>query len=166
MVKRGKNGGSWVVDVETLRTRRAEWVTANRYRFEEMLAFKGITEKETAALAALNRTPEDLERLEKCCQTQVDSVPTMQKWYLEFGRLLTAAAHNEFLERAALTVLREMFVSIPPEGEQPDPSDELAAYRAVFEAVRDQDPNRARELMERHHEFLYSLLWLSSVEET
>jgi DNA-binding FadR family transcriptional regulator len=165
VVKRGKNGGSWVVDIDTLRARRAEWVTANRHRFEEMLVFKGITEKEIAALAALNRTPEDVERLEACCEPPGENDLAVQKWYLKFHSTLTAAAHNEFLEKAAVTILREMFVSIPPEGRQPTLADELTAYRSIFEAVRDQDSARARELMEEHHQFLYSLLWEAAIEQ-
>jgi len=165
VVRRGKKGGTWIVDSATLQTRRAEWVAANKHRFEEMLTFQGIVEKEVAGLAAQNRTAEDLERLEAFCEAPGEEGPILQKWYLMFHNALTRAAHNEFLERAMVTIRGEMFVGVPPEGDQPSPSDLVAAHRAIFEAVRDQDPARAREIMERHHDFLYRFLWAGETEQ-
>jgi GntR family transcriptional repressor for pyruvate dehydrogenase complex len=165
VVKRGKKGGSWVVDAATLRIRRAEWVTANRHRFEEMLAFQGIVEKEIAALAAVNRTAEDLERLEALCDAPPEDTVVVQKWYLTFDHTLAKAAHNDFLEKAMVTIRGEMFVGAPPEGDQPHPDLLLTAHRAIVDAVREQDPNKAREIMERHHEFLYRFLWARGIEQ-
>jgi GntR family transcriptional repressor for pyruvate dehydrogenase complex len=165
-VRRGKNGGSWIVDAETLQARRIEWVAANKHRFEEMLAFQGIVEKEIAALAARNRTAEDLERLEAFCEGPGDDLATVQKWYLGFHNALTKAAHNEFLEKAMTTIRGEMFVGVPPEGDQPSPEELMQAHRAIFEAVRDQDAARARETADGHHEFLYRFLWATDSEQS
>lgn len=165
VVKRGTKGGSWVVDSDTLQQRRAEWVAANKHRFEEMLAFQGIIEKEVAGLAAVNRTPADIERLEAFCEAPDEDGVALQKWYLSFHNALTRAAHNEFLEKAMVTIRGEMFVGSPPEGKEPDPVALMAAHRAVLEAVRDQDADRAREIMKSHHEFLYKFLWVSDSEQ-
>ncbi len=165
VVRRGKKGGSWVVDADTLRTRRTEWVAANRHRFEEMLAFQGIVEKEVAALAAENRTDDDVQRLKAYCEPPPQDVAVVQKWYLAFDHALVKAAHNEFLEKAMTTIRGEMFVGVPPEGDQPDPGDLLAAHRAIVAAVEDRDSARAREVMLRHHEFLYRFLWQKGIEQ-
>jgi GntR family transcriptional repressor for pyruvate dehydrogenase complex len=165
-VKRGKKGGSWVVDAATLRLRRAEWIEANRNRFEEMLAFQGIVEKEVAALAAVNHTAEDLERLEALCAAPPEDNAAVQKWYLMFDNMLVKAAHNEFLEKAMVTIRGEMFVGVPPEGDQPQTDLLLAAHRAIVDAVREHNPHGAREIMERHHEFLYTFLWVRGIEES
>jgi len=165
VVKRGKKGGTWVVDPGTLQTRREEWVSANGRRYEEMLAFMGIVEKEIAALAAQNRTSEDIQRLDTLCEFSDGDTAAVQKWYLAFHNALAKAAHNEFLERAMVTIRGEMFVGVPPDGNQPSLSDELEAYQSIFEAVRDQDVERARRLMVEHHEFLYRLLWQGDADE-
>jgi GntR family transcriptional regulator, transcriptional repressor for pyruvate dehydrogenase complex len=164
-VRRGKNGGSWIVDADNLRARRAEWVAANRHRFEEMLAFQGIVEREIAWLAARNRTVEDIERLEAYCEGPGDDVASVQKWYLGFHNALTKAAHNEFLEKAMATIRGEMFVGVPPEGDQPSPEELLAAHRVIFEAVRDQDAVKARDTADGHHEFLYKFLWSGGTDQ-
>ena len=116
-------------------------------------------ESEIAALAAANRTPEELERLEALCGwCEGDNHVATQKWYFDFHNTLAKAAHNEFLERSMATIRGEMFVSVLPEGEQPDREDLAAAHCAVVAAVRDQDSARARTIMKEHHEFLYKFL--------
>ncbi|MBN1460985.1 MAG: FadR family transcriptional regulator [Armatimonadetes bacterium] len=165
VVKRGKKGGTWIVDAPTLQARRAEWVAANRSRFEEMLTFHGIVEREIAALAAMNRTPADLQRLEECSTPPVERATSIQRWYLTFHRTLARAAHNEFLERAMVTVRGEMFIGAPPQGAQPNPRDLAEAHGMILQAVRDQDPDRARQIMAEHHEFLYRLLWETQPDE-
>jgi len=154
VIKRGRNGGSWVADLATLRVRRAEWATANTRRIEEMLVFMGIVESEIAALAARNRTAEDLEALEASCQRCDEDSLVVQKWHMNFHSVLARAAHNEFLERAMVTVRGEMFAAVLPEGEQPESSVLAATHCAVFAAVRDRDEASARTIMKEHHQFL------------
>ncbi len=113
----------------------------------------------------MNRTPEDIERLEALCEAPNEDGVALQKWYLSFHNALTRAAHNEFLEKSMVTIRGEMFVGSPPAGNQPDPTDLVAAHRSVVAAVRDQDPDRAREIMKSHHEFLYRFLWASGSEQ-
>ena len=91
---------------------------------------------------------------------------TVQRWYLGFHNTLTKAAHNEFLEKAMATIRGEMFVGVPPEGDQPSPEELMAAHRAIFEAVRDQDAARARQTADGHHEFLYRFLWVTEPEQS
>ena len=120
----------------------------------------GLIEKEPAGVAALNATEEDLQQLELCSVPPAgDDAAVVQKWYLAFHNTLAKAAHNEFLERAMVTIRGEMFVGVPPEGEQPDVTDLVVAYRGIFEAVRDRDQQRAMRITADYHEYLYRLLW-------
>jgi GntR family transcriptional regulator, transcriptional repressor for pyruvate dehydrogenase complex len=159
VVRRGKNGGSWAVDRDTLRTRWFEWVEANKHRFDEMLAFQRMVEREIASLAAVNRTPEDIERLEAGCTAPLEAA-AIPKWDLAFRNALLTAAHNEYLERAVTTIRGDLFV-LPPEGSRPSLEDLLAVHRAILEAVRNQDSERAVESlakgMAEHYSFLDQL---------
>ena len=142
VVRRGKDGGTWVVGPDTLRKRWAEWVEANKQRLDQMLAFRSMVEREIAALAAKNRTPADLERLEASCCPSPEELPFMGKWDGRFHRALLLAAHNEYLERAVVTLAGDMFI-LPPEGDLLRRDWLLENHRAVLEAVRNRDSEGA-----------------------
>lgn len=160
VAKRGKNGGSWIVDSVTLSVRWNEWLAANEDRFGQMLVFHRMIEKEIAASAAANRTEEDLELLEATCVPPAEgdspeaNNAAIAKWHLGFHKALARAAHNEYLERAMVTIRGDMFVGVPPAGRSPAMSELLKVHRAILEAVRAQDPKSATEAMTAHDDFL------------
>ncbi|MBM9503335.1 FadR/GntR family transcriptional regulator [Actinacidiphila acididurans] len=111
---------------------------------------RAIIEPAAVRLAALRRTPADLDALTDALAAM--GRPDLGAAHaveadLAFHRALLAATHNELLERMEMVIEsglahRDQIVHSSPHGEDPVPS-----HRAVLDAVRDQDQDAAETAM-------------------
>jgi DNA-binding FadR family transcriptional regulator len=112
---------------------------------------RAIVEPSGAALAARNRTEADLEALSAALEEMVRTAadpPAHAAADVAFHRALLAASGNDLLARIGSVfeaVLRARDELVHRVGHRHDFE---APHAAVLEAVREQDPERAREAME------------------
>jgi DNA-binding FadR family transcriptional regulator len=119
---------------------------------ENLAEVRSIVEPAGARLAARRRTDADLAELEDALEAMsrsdgdTDSIVTAD---VRFHRALLDAAHNELLSRmevvlAAGLQVRDRFVH-----HTKDPSDSIPTHRALLEAIRDGDADRAGRTVEQ-----------------
>jgi GntR family transcriptional repressor for pyruvate dehydrogenase complex len=122
----------------------------------EFIEARLLVEVQVTRLAAERRTDEDLQRIEAALTLQERSLSAQDldatlSVATSFNVLLAEAAHNEILA-AMIQVFVELMeeradrlYALPGFGDW-----DLAEHRGIYEAVRDQDGERAAELMREH----------------
>jgi GntR family transcriptional regulator, transcriptional repressor for pyruvate dehydrogenase complex len=122
----------------------------------EYIEARLLVEVEVTRLAAQRRTDEDLQRIEAALATQERSlaageIDSTLRVATSFNVLLAEAAHNEVLS-AMVQVFVELMKERGPKlyaltgfGDW-----DLREHRGIYEAVRDQDGDRAAKLMREH----------------
>jgi len=114
---------------------------------KELIEVRLIVEPAAAALAAERRRTEDLTRLEQDVVRLAEAVKVgfRPPEDLGFHLDIVHATHNRSLVRVTGAI-----VSFYDVAEQLPTDKDVAQHRAVFQAIRDQDPDRARTLMHAH----------------
>jgi GntR family transcriptional regulator, transcriptional repressor for pyruvate dehydrogenase complex len=119
-----------------------------------------LVEVQVTRLAAERRTEEDLQRIEDALTVQekslsADDIDATLDVAVSFNVLLAEAAHNEILAAMIQTFVQLMAERGPKLYALEGFGDwDLAEHRGIYEAVRDQDGDRAAELMRKHIEQL------------
>lgn len=146
-----------------------EWVAASETNTEFMRHLAEVRlaiEPATAALAARNATPEDIERLAEAfaqLETAIEDETTWATADLAFHEAIVAGGHNEFLAyvvralRRPLHSKRLINISLVRLLNQEDvvepyesPADEvLSRHREVYEAIARHDEKAARDASEQ-----------------
>jgi GntR family transcriptional repressor for pyruvate dehydrogenase complex len=122
----------------------------------EFIEARLLVEVEVTRLAAERRTDEDLQRIEAALELQQRSlsdedIDTTLSVAASFNVLLAEAAHNEVLAAMIQTFVRLMIERGPRVYALPGFGDwDLAEHRGIYDAVREQDGDRAAEAMRRH----------------
>jgi GntR family transcriptional regulator, transcriptional repressor for pyruvate dehydrogenase complex len=125
----------------------------------EFVEARLIVEVEVAGLAALRRTDEDLARLAAAIKKQEarlsGDLSALIDVAASFNVLLAEAAHNEVL-RAMIQSFISLMLERAPKIYSIEGFAEwdIQEHRGIYEAVRDRNPERARELMRVHIEEL------------
>jgi GntR family transcriptional regulator, galactonate operon transcriptional repressor len=120
--------------------------------FDDLNELRAIVEPACARLAAERRTDEDLQRLEAHLQAMTDATgdpASAVQADLAFHRALLHATHNQLMKGLEALIhhalaARDRLVhdAIPREDATPP-------HRAVFDEVRDGDPDAAEDAMRR-----------------
>lgn len=122
---------------------------------KEFVEARLINEVEVARLAALRRTDDDLKNIRALLGDQerriAGDLDTLMDTAANFNVRLAEAAHNEVLVAIVQSFTSLMIERAPKlyalEG---FPEWDLAEHQRLYEAVRDQEPDRAAELMHSH----------------
>ena len=153
LVKAIHGRGTIVIPPDSSRAVDALRLTVDRQGTSllDLLEFRSSLEPDIAALAAERATPEHLQSLEDSVsaltQSPHDSPSAMQA-DLDFHQTLAKATGNSILE-LVVKVFTALYL------ESMETTDQMsnvapADHIAIFEAVRDHDPDAARLAMERH----------------
>lgn len=113
----------------------------------DLLEFRKIIEPETAALAAERRSSEDITEMENCISDMENNIFLEKKASgdLGFHLVLAHTSHNRAIMDTSTLIAK--FYSDDPY--LPDPLD-IVEHRAIFEAVKEGDTRKARQLMKAH----------------
>lgn len=153
----GRAGGSFVrrPDATTLQRSLHVLVSAGGVRFRSLLETRDALEPAAAGLAALNRTEEDIDRLEEITdllRASVPDIPEFLQHNVEWHVAVMAASHNEImqviLESLSRAILRATDIS-----DFNSPStmlDTLTAHDRILAAIRAGDSERATKAMGKH----------------
>jgi DNA-binding FadR family transcriptional regulator len=122
----------------------------------EFIEARLMVEVEVTRLAAQRRTDEDLQRIEAALALQERSltahdIDATLGVATSFNVLLAEAAHNEVLAAMIQVFVELMKERGPKLYALPGFGDwDLGEHRGIYEAVRDQDGDRAAKLMREH----------------
>ena len=122
----------------------------------EYIEARLTVEVQVARLAAERRTDEDLQRIDAALLLQEHGLSTRNtdatlNVAVSFNVLLAEAAHNEVLAAMIQTFVELMTERGPKLYALDGFGDwDIAEHRAIRDAVRDRDTERAAELMRRH----------------
>jgi len=156
-VKPGRGGGAFVRQpgADGVRRSLSLMIRGQQIRFEDLLAAREGIEPQSAYQAALNRTPEDLARLEGATQHCADTFEVLDdflKANLDWHLAVVKASHNPlflaFMESisAAIYAATDIEDFNPPEIRRVV----VRAHQRVMDAIRDHDADAAKRRMARH----------------
>jgi DNA-binding FadR family transcriptional regulator len=137
-----------LLDADVLRWRFAD--NADARLLDNLIEVRRIVEPAAVRLAAERRSDADLEALGTALDAMSegsDDPARAVEADLAFHLALMAATHNELLQRLQMVLesglaARDRLVHDSGHGDDPEPS-----HRAVFEAIRSQDPQAAEDAM-------------------
>lgn len=121
----------------------------NRASLRDHLETRALLEAEIARLAALRRTPEDLEQLERTLAARgecsgPDDLESFVERDLAFHRAVARACGNAALYELYEFLLQSMRIRIAQAiSDQQLPDPDLASHRAILDAIRAQNPEAA-----------------------
>lgn len=119
----------------------------------QVLEFRMIVEKESAALAAKHATPEHVARLERLLQTMKGSIGNADVFVpadVEFHRELCRAAGNTLLEAALCNVFEQTARSHRQLNDLFGYKDGIYYHTKILKAVREGNASQARREMKAH----------------
>lgn len=123
-------------------------------RLKEFVDARAMVESEIAGLAALQRSEEDLRRLEMILNQEIDATtsPEVVAYMdLQFHQEVALIIDNHFLilMHEALTSHIRIFLNAFVKNKK-HPSEVLNAHRPILEAIRRGNPDDARNLVRLH----------------
>lgn len=156
---RGHQGGSRVASIESLTQCWLDWWRDKANEVADMWSFRMLIETRIAALAAARRTESDLEAMASALNASAaDDHTAILRWNDVFHDTLASAAHSERLSRAMVTVRQELFLPAGLLLRKHTAAELFAAHTQIFDAVRDQDPDKAAERMRSHLDWTQSMV--------
>jgi GntR family transcriptional repressor for pyruvate dehydrogenase complex len=149
---RGSHGGSRVTDADSLVQCWNHWMRLHADELDDIFEFRQTVETRLAALAAQNRTDEDLETIERA----VARAGQPQEWSslfrvdMDIHRSIARAARSPRLEQAMLAARGDLFIPIDLARFEERADQVHDTHGAILAAIRAQDAARAAEQMRRH----------------
>lgn len=153
-IRRGTQGGAFVSSLPELMSLWAEWMRNNVEEIDDVLDFRIAVETKASALAAQRRSAEDLAGIEAAIERPWGDTPSFLRADAEFHRAVARAAHNARLDKAIRMARRELFLPVHDERVRSVEEE----HRAVFLAIREQDPISAAAAMEAHIRYTWMTL--------
>lgn len=147
---KGARGGSRVSDMDRLLRCWTGWMRQNSEDLDDILEFRTTVETRIAALAAEQRTVEELTRIETADAMYRETRSSLFRWDAAFHDALARAAHSPRLEGAMIAVRGELFLPVDQALHEHRTEDVHAFHKAIIVAVRDRDTCRAAETMRDH----------------
>lgn len=155
----GRRGGSSVLRPSTAPIERSVgiYIRGQRIRLQAVLETRGAIEPSAARYAALHRTDEDLEELERCQQrveqtARAGDIAGYIQANLDWHVQVVRASHNELLIAFITAVAKAVYLESDIEGFNSGEVREavIRAHRRVMDAIRAGDGDAAARRMERH----------------
>ncbi|WP_448256021.1 FadR/GntR family transcriptional regulator [Microbacterium aurum] len=172
-IKAGRTGGAFVQQPgeEVMVSTVGLLVRGQRIRLGALLETREAIEPYCARLAALDRTDDDLARLEACEQRVADASHDLAdfldaniEWHIEVAR----ASHNELLAGLMVGLSRAIRAATDDEAfvDADVRSVAIHAHEGVMQAIREGDGDAAFRRMTRHvHSYAEAVLAAGDCEE-
>lgn len=148
--------GTYVAEAarDILRTSIDEALEQKKHRISDIFELRRILEPQIAALAAQRVGPDDITALAETLSMQEKALgrnESTREWDERFHRLLARATDNTVLLHVYEKLQDLFFESRADDLQNPERKKvSLALHRAIFEAVRDGEPDKAARKMNRH----------------
>jgi len=160
VTSRGAQGGSRVTDLESLLRCWRVWTDDHELDLDDIFEMRLTLETRIAALAAVRRTPEDLEAIRLAVESESNgpSPSSLFRTDMDIHRAIARAAHSPRLQQGMLDVRGELFLPVDQALLEHRTGEINESHRAIFEAIRAQDAERAAELSRVHIEQVRTLV--------
>lgn len=120
---------------------------------QELLAARRVLEGEAAAMAAAERTAEDLAALRQSIEAMAAAMGDIEEYVrldMRFHARVLAAAHNRVLREALRPIAEAVRARVLAMDQRPvSPKRSLPQHRVIFGAIERRDPEGARAAMHR-----------------
>lgn len=119
---------------------------------EELLQLRVMIEPQIAALAAQNRTPEDLKKVEEallCAETAIGQQKNFAQEDADFHASIAMCTHNRVMSELVPVITRGVAIFSMHVREQ-EYRQTMIAHRSIYNAIRDQKPIEALQAMNYH----------------
>ena len=125
---------------------------ASNSKISQLTELRRPLECEIAVLAAQRATTVEIEQMEKAIvgQTAAKTLDQQIKYDMEFHNLLAVAAGNKLFSLVLSAVWELLWESRRRTISKVGSDHALAGHRALLDAIRCHDPQRAREVMAKH----------------
>lgn len=124
---------------------------------KQLMEVRRVLETESAALAAVRATEENLTKIEESLAKMkaAESIPLAVEYDLKFHFAIAEATQNTILLRIMNTVADLMHITFRANREKlyaiPDKSSQvIAEHDAIYHAIRERKPEKARQYMLEH----------------
>lgn len=157
---RGSRGGSRVADATALSRCWTQWMQDHAGELDDIFEFRKTVESKLAALAALRRTAQDLQAMERGAagERQPQDWSSLFRTDVDIHRAIAQAARSPRLERAMMSARGELFVPIDLDRLEERPLQVNESHQAIIDAIRNQDPETASARMVEHIELVEGLV--------
>lgn len=155
-IRTGRAGGAFVQTPgeESIASSVSLMIRGRQIRMAALLETREAVEPACAQLAALHRTTEDVEALERANKAIADAGPLSDfltanvDWHVA----VAVASHNELLNGFMLALSRAIYESTDNKGfiDAKVRKTTVQAHKSITDAIRDQDPDAAVRRMKRH----------------
>ena len=127
---------------------------------DDIFEMRLTLETRIAALAAVRRTAEDLETIRLAVESESDgpSPSSLFRTDMDIHRAIARAAHSPRLQQGMLDVRGELFLPVDQALLEHRTGEINESHRAIFEAIRAQNGERAAELSRVHIEQVRTLV--------
>lgn len=157
-IKRGAGGGAFVADADKALNALADSLSTvvrlGPAKSANLTEMRSILEPETTRLATLRATPEDLSVIEAVViaqEQELKSGEISRKLDVEFHRCVAAAAHNSVMSIVVDAVNQSQRDLILRSKRTEEMRKRVVRYhRDIFEAIRNGDAERAKQVMSSH----------------
>jgi GntR family transcriptional repressor for pyruvate dehydrogenase complex len=165
-VKKGAGGGAIVteVGVEPVKYSLSNFLQFQNVRVQNLCEMRMLLEPGAAEIAAIRRKKKDLvdirRNLEKA-QKLADSGKTLRELNVDFHRSLARSSYNPILILTldyVLDLLKQTNTLLKPDMIAEFSANNLHAHWELFEAIRESDPMKAKNLMESHLRIVEKIL--------
>ncbi len=155
----GRNGGSEVVRPSSATIERSVgiFIRGQRIRLEAVLETRAAIEPPSARFAALHRTDDDLQAMEKCHgkleqASEAGDIPAYVRANLDWHVQVVRASHNELLIAFISAVSQSVYAATDLDGFNSTAvrNAVIRAHRRVMDAIRARDGDAAARRMDRH----------------
>ena len=155
----GRNGGSEVVRPSSATIERSVgiFIRGQRIRLEAVLETRAAIEPPSARFAALHRTDDDLQAMEKCHEkleqaSQAGDIPAYVRANLDWHVQVVRASHNELLIAFISAVSQSVYAATDLDGFNSTAvrNAVIRAHRRVMDAIQARDGDAAARRMDRH----------------
>jgi DNA-binding FadR family transcriptional regulator len=158
VTQRGASGGLRVTTLNAPSARKRSEVGVDRTYLEELFAYRRTIECSAAALAARNRTKDDLEAMRASIDALDDNVDVarFRRADTAFHRAVARASRNRFLVQAVEDARDAVFLLISERDYDLILPSTLAGHRAVYGAIGLGDERAAEAAMRDHLSVSYT----------
>jgi len=151
-IRRGSQGGAVVLETLGDKTLLLSEMRAHAYDIVELIEFRTVVEAAAAELAAVRRTPEQLDELEAACR-ELDAAELLTDFRhadTRFHLAVASAAGNTQLEIAIEDARVAMFQPVDVLDFDLVKEAIVDGHATVLDAIRAGDPQRAADAMREH----------------
>ena len=149
-----RHGGGTYLRADRLAVETVDEMMARRRRLPEVLEAREALETKLAELAAQRRTDEDLAAMDAALEhmaAEIEDGGYGIEGDRRFHEAITAAARSGLLAEFMRSISVQIAESRNESLRQPErPHQSMAQHRAILEAIRAGDPDRAAEAMRTH----------------